>query len=106
MSVAKKFVHAECAKNILAGLVKSPQNERQLRFYSALEQMNLAIYDILNLLDNYPELKEIRLLLSNYNTLCSFLRNQSDFEKMILDSEELSAEEKIKVLKVLKNKKY
>ena len=88
----------ERAKNSFAALSHTAATVKHTQFYAAMRDIAASIDIIISSLETYPDSQEIKELVR----VCREIRSYSWFEQKILESKELSSDEKVKVLKVLK----
>ena len=88
----------ERAKNSFAALSHTAATVKHTQFYAAMRDIAASIDIVISSLETYPDFQEIKELVR----LCREMRSYSWFEQKILDSEDLTNDEKVKIMKVLK----
>lgn len=88
----------ERATLLFKGLASNAKNEQHTRFYAAMTDFATSIDMVISAMMSYPDADSVRRLVR----IAERVGTYSYCEEKILNSDELTDEEKIKVIKVLK----
>ena len=101
--VSRRFIPIEHAQNALGALQsENSGNTRLILFYSVMRDVIECLETLMKDIEPYPDKKDVMELASVLSRATYCFGDRSRAEEKILNSDELTAEEKVKVIKVLK----